>query len=272
MRLKFLGTAAAEGWPALFCECDACVRAGTLGGKNVRTRSSCLIDDTYMVDFSADTYMHKLMYNLKLSRVEHIFVTHSHYDHFYPHDFKIRIEGFAYIKNKAVLNVYGNSDVKKRFDNALGSMNIKDTVSYNLVEPFKYFKAGEALVMPLPASHSKAENCFIYIIEIDKKVLLYGHDSGYYKEEVWNEISKHKFNGVILDCTSGPTSQRDYHMGIITDGEIKERMLKIGSANDQTKFIINHFSHNINMMHNEIVKIAEPYNFIVSYDGFDIEI
>lgn len=272
MRVKFLGTAAAEGWPALFCECDACERAGILGGKNIRTRSSCLIDEAYMVDFSADTYMHKLKYNLKLSRVEHLFITHSHYDHFYPNDFKVRMDGFAYIKNKAVLNVYGNNEVKARFDDALSGMNIKDAVVYNQVEPFKYFKAGEARVMPLPASHSKNENCYLYIIVINGKTLLYGHDSGYYKAETWNEILKHRFDGVILDCTSGPTNQRDYHMGIVTDGEIKERMLESGSADDKTKFVVNHFSHNMQLMHDEIEKIAEPYNFIVSYDGLEIEI
>jgi len=34
MKVKILGTAAAEGWPALFCRCPACQRARKLGGKN----------------------------------------------------------------------------------------------------------------------------------------------------------------------------------------------------------------------------------------------
>ena len=33
MKIKFLGTGAAEGWPALFCECAACKKAEELGGK-----------------------------------------------------------------------------------------------------------------------------------------------------------------------------------------------------------------------------------------------
>ena len=31
MKFKYLGTAAAEGWPAMFCSCDACNRARTSG-------------------------------------------------------------------------------------------------------------------------------------------------------------------------------------------------------------------------------------------------
>ena len=33
MKLQYLGTAAAEGWPALFCNCSACIKAKELGGK-----------------------------------------------------------------------------------------------------------------------------------------------------------------------------------------------------------------------------------------------
>ena len=55
MKIQILGTAAAEGWPALFCNCEACRRAREKGGKNIRTRAGTLIDDQLLIDFSADT-------------------------------------------------------------------------------------------------------------------------------------------------------------------------------------------------------------------------
>ena len=55
MKLQYFGTAAAEGWPALFCGCDACRRAREAGGRNIRTRSQALIDDKLLIDFPADT-------------------------------------------------------------------------------------------------------------------------------------------------------------------------------------------------------------------------
>lgn len=39
MKLQYLGTAAAEGFPGMFCNCTACERARKAGGKNIRTRS-----------------------------------------------------------------------------------------------------------------------------------------------------------------------------------------------------------------------------------------
>ena len=58
MKIRYLGTAAAEGWPALFCTCKACKLAREKGGRNIRTRSQSIIDDRLLIEFSADTYWH----------------------------------------------------------------------------------------------------------------------------------------------------------------------------------------------------------------------
>lgn len=56
MEIRYLGTAAAEGFPALFCQCDTCRRAAAKGGKNIRTRSSVLVNDTVLLDMGPDLY------------------------------------------------------------------------------------------------------------------------------------------------------------------------------------------------------------------------
>lgn len=71
MKLTYYGTAAAEGFPALYCHCDACERARKSGGKNIRTRSQALINDDLLIDFPADTYMHELIYALELLNFKH---------------------------------------------------------------------------------------------------------------------------------------------------------------------------------------------------------
>ena len=45
MKITYLGTAASEGWPAEFCECDICRAAMKRGGRDLRLRSCALIDD-----------------------------------------------------------------------------------------------------------------------------------------------------------------------------------------------------------------------------------
>ena len=65
MKIKFLGTAAAEGFPAVFCNCEYCNKARELGGKNIRTRSQAIIDNKLLIDLPADTYFHFLQNILK---------------------------------------------------------------------------------------------------------------------------------------------------------------------------------------------------------------
>ena len=38
MNIQFLGTGAAEGIPALFCQCPLCRKAEAAGGREIRTR------------------------------------------------------------------------------------------------------------------------------------------------------------------------------------------------------------------------------------------
>lgn len=115
MKLQYFGTAAAEGWPALFCGCDACRRAREAGGRNIRTRSQALIDDKLLIDFPADTYLHMIHYGLNLNYIDSVIVTHAHEDHFYPKELGNRRSGFAHIPEDGprLLTVYGSEAVGK---------------------------------------------------------------------------------------------------------------------------------------------------------------
>ena len=54
MKLHYLGTAAAEAIPAVWCNCEVCKKIRKTRGKDVRTRSQVLINDDLMVDFPQD--------------------------------------------------------------------------------------------------------------------------------------------------------------------------------------------------------------------------
>ena len=96
MKLTFLGTAAAEGFPAVFCNCAFCREARKRGGKNVRTRSQSLVNDDLLLDLPADTYFHFLKNGIEGHRISYLFVTHSHEDHFYPDELNIRYGCYAH--------------------------------------------------------------------------------------------------------------------------------------------------------------------------------
>lgn len=69
MKIKYLGTAAYEGVPALFCNCEVCKKSRAAGGKNIRTRSQAVIDDKIMIDFNPDTVTHTLNYGIDWEKI-----------------------------------------------------------------------------------------------------------------------------------------------------------------------------------------------------------
>ena len=112
MKFTYLGTAAAEGIPALFCECDICRYAARQGGRNLRMRSSAMIDDTLMIDFTPDMLAEKMKYSLDLARLSAIFFTHSHIDHLASKELCYYHGMYSNRVNpKSVLNLYGNEKV-----------------------------------------------------------------------------------------------------------------------------------------------------------------
>lgn len=81
MKLRYIGTGAAEGFPGMFCQCDACVRARKTGGKNIKTRSCAILNDQVLIDLSPDIYTQSLKLGIELWKIKHLIVTHTHQDH-----------------------------------------------------------------------------------------------------------------------------------------------------------------------------------------------
>lgn len=82
MKPILLGTAASEAIPAVFCECPVCSHVRKYNGKNVRTRSSFLIDEYNIIDFSPDVFHQVLNCGISLKKLRNILLTHFHEDHF----------------------------------------------------------------------------------------------------------------------------------------------------------------------------------------------
>jgi phosphoribosyl 1,2-cyclic phosphate phosphodiesterase len=95
MRLTFLGTAAAEGYPALWCRCERCRVARQRGGRNLRFRSSLLINDDLLIDPGPDTVTAAIRLGLDLAPVQAALVTHPHSDHLEATTFYWRRKGFV---------------------------------------------------------------------------------------------------------------------------------------------------------------------------------
>ena len=142
MKIKFLGTAAAEGVPALFCHCPICMESRKLGGKNIRSRSQAIIDDTLLIDFNADTYWHSIVHNVDIPSIRNILITHSHEDHLYPADFYNRYNGFYHLpEGDHEINIYAGLSGYRMLNDLIvdDNSNLLGNITPRLIKPYITF-------------------------------------------------------------------------------------------------------------------------------------
>lgn len=277
MNIKYLGTGAAEGIPAIFCHCEVCNHARISKGRNIRTRSQALIDGKLLLDFGPDTYLHSLEYNLQLANIYVCLVTHSHDDHLYLEDLRARRRSRANLEEGTpVLKVYGGQGVMNILKPKEDGFVTKDnSVLFCQIGAFEQVEIlDEYVVTAIPAVHTSNEP-FVYIIQKDSKTFLYGHDTDYFGEEVWEYFNKNSiyFDAVSLDCTEG-IKHIEYpgHMNFERMKKMCERLVAEGCIDDNTQIIANHISHNGLASHDKAHEVGNSLGYLVAYDGMEISV
>ena len=276
MKIQYLGTGASEAVPALFCDCDVCRRSRETGGRNIRTRSQALIDDTLLVDFPADTYLHVLRDGLQLSKIHTCIITHNHSDHLYAEDLVARRAPYAQMEDETPLNIYGTSpagrdvlQVQKDYNEPFR----QECVIFNPIAPFVPFEAEGYTITALKADHDPYCDPVFYLIEKGGKRLLYANDTGIFPEETWAylEQSGVRLDFVSLDCTMVLVPCEHGHLGLTAAAQVRQRLMDMGLTDGQTVFYLNHFSHNGGATHDDMVAPAGEQGFLVAYDGLTVE-
>ncbi len=277
MKIKYLGTSAHEGLPALFCKCANCTEARKQGGKNIRTRSQALINSDLLIDFNADTYMHSIMYGLDLSEMHNCIITHAHPDHLYTDNINLRLPAYSNIYNRQIFNIYGSDIVIEKLKSEFKRPDpTKDNVAaFRAVECYKSFFVLDYEITALPARHDPQSGAVIYIIRCGNKCMLYAHDTGVFFEEVFDYLKCRGvyFDFVSMDCTAGfKDIDYDVHMNIKRNIIVRNRMMQQGNTDKNTIFYINHFSHNSeHILFDDMSEKAGKLGFNVAYDGLEVE-
>ncbi len=278
MKIKFLGTGAAEGVPAMFCNCDFCRKIRSMGKSEFRTRSQILIDGCLSIDFPPEAYAHSLKYGIELTRLKYLLVTHSHMDHFYAHDFILRGYKYARLENN-VLNIYGNAEVKKVFNECTAremKPDVMPHIQFTEIKPYQVLYVGNYKIVTIPANHSKTEEALLFYIECEGKGYLHLYDTGRISDEAFDFLSANraKVNLVCFDCTflEQVGGENSRHMGIEDDMLMKQKLLSRGIIDGNTEIVISHFSHNANPTRANLSRIEKKFNVTAAYDGYETEI
>lgn len=282
MKLTYIGTAAAEAIPGLFCECSFCEKARKLKGRELRRRSGAMIDSDLMIDFSPDTYTGTLSLGLRLNKLKYIIFTHSHADHFCLKELEYRrTPVFSVLpEDREKIKVFGNRNIEAGLKQYYGEDLSQQGFEFTFVPPYVPFNIGPYTVTPLSVYHCPPEDAYIYLIEKDGVSILYGNDTGMFIESTFEYLKGRKLDIVSLDCTLGHSPYETGHMGFAANLKVKRILTENGCIKDDTVFVSHHFSHNglradnpgeVDWTYDEFSKMASPHGFIMSYDGLVIE-
>ena len=267
MYITYQGTAAAEGAPAIFCDCEFCRYARAAGGKEIRMRSGALVDGKLKLDFGPDAYAQSLRFGQSYVPVNHVLITHSHEDHFSPDELSRICPPYSH--RKEPLNVYGDARVGEKIAPYLK----ENLLVFTQVRPFETYHIDEYAVTPLEAVHAigSGEEPLFYLIERDGRRLLYAHDTDIFTDADMEFLKGRRMDLISMDCTNGVLDLKYIgHMGIAKNFRLRDMLIENGTADEKTAFIANHFSHNGLAPYEELEKRMP--GFKISYDGLTLPV
>ena len=284
MELLILGSAAAEGIPALFCRCPLCRRAQALGGRDLRARCGALVNGHILVDLPPDIYHAKLCYGLDLAAVDVLLNTHAHADHFAPAELVMRSSRYyCHIPGEQPLQAFlvpeSLERARQAFAFEFGGESSDPSVKLLPVNAFDRVDCGEVIAWALPACHDPALTCLFWLLvePATRTAFLYAHDTGLPSPDTLRELHRlldgMVLDGVSMDCTWGTLPHSDgNHMGLADNLEFRRLLLEQGSAGPLTRWYVNHFSHNCGLTHAELSARFGQEGFSVLYDGARINL
>jgi phosphoribosyl 1,2-cyclic phosphate phosphodiesterase len=271
MRLTFLGTAGSEGFPAAFCECARCVTARTLGGKNIRRRSSLLIDDDLLLDLGPDVPAALQDLGLTLARLRYVLITHAHDDHFLPVQLKYRHPRYAPGPGLPVLTVFGSQPSLAR----LGELSVsRDEVRVEgrLAIAGEWFEAGPYRILPLAARHAPALQPLVYVVSRSDAAVLYATDTGVLSNTTWRLLKGLHLDAAIFDATfwSAPSDADHLHLDEVVS--IADMLRARGVVDERSTVLATHLSHRSQPDHATLEHRLAGTGIAPAYDGLVLDL
>ncbi len=291
MKITFLGTAAAEGYPNPFCRCDNCEGARKVGGRALRKRASALIDDQLLIDFGPDLLPASQMHDVPLADIRYAAQTHAHDDHLFPDNFIYRtdrclaegVHDIEYAVSPFVARTIKNALVHQfRSGDDLGK-NHFPSFRMNLLihQQWETVELGPYELLAIPAVHAPGTEA--RILGIRRKAgllhraspsLLYATDTAPMPDGTWERVAQAgwAFDLVVMDCTHGTKQHSTVHHSLDSMLRERERMRDAGVVRDGARFIAHHFTHHSTPLPDELDKLGEQGGYDIAYDGMTAEV
>jgi len=284
MIVTFLGTAAADAFPAAFCRCRNCQQARTLGGFSLRKRSSLLVNDDLIIDLGPDIVAASQIHGCSLTNVRYCLQTHPHADHLDLSHLLARGPDYGTVGAR-LLSFYASTQTLQRASETFRT----DLAGYDLLsayaetrlnlkihqaKPLEPLAFGNYRVIGFPANHAPEMGALLYSVESGGHAIFYGTDTASLSGQTWQTLHQQQmqFDLVILDHTYGPHQSESDHLSATQIIEHVQRMRREGLLKPDGRAYATHISHEGNPAHPELAAFAQQNGYQVAYDGLVLDI
>lgn len=285
MKLRFLGTSAASGFPNPHCRCENCVAAREAGGKSIRMMSSVLIDDELIIDLGPDVNGAAIRQGIDFADVRWALQTHSHPDHILALHAVSRAASWA-AKNAQPLIWYVGTPSIDAIIRDLGKSLPKMDVTIDeptrvaklglrTIQPWQSFTFGPYRVQTVAANHDPMVEPMLFALEKRGRRLFYGTDTTSLPEDTWPRLAEADwtFDVVIFDHNDGfNPNESDAHMGHRRMMREVSRMRELGLISDETRVVGTHIAHHSHTIHEIEDARAREFGYELAWDGLIVDV
>ena len=292
MHLRFLGTSAGELYPGIWCRCANCQQARTGGHKDRRQSAALYVEPAdadaggVLIDFPSEIVSQAERGGVDLPGLEHLLVTHSHGDHWFPYLLRWRSRparlcepgqaaprqfGAPRFTHLPILHIWGNASVEAVLRRELGKDLIPFALEFHLVRPGGTFTASGFTVTTFLANHDvERETCLHYLLTDGEKTLFYGLDGDTFLPDTREALRSFRFDTIVLEATFGfgeGRNHRNFARLLAEAAWFREENL----LTDTGQIVASHFSPHHCPPHQETDDFLRPQGVIPAWDGMEIE-
>lgn len=280
MKITVLGSGG-FAYPLVFCDCEYCSKARSLGGKNIRKRASLLINNEMIIDLTPDCQSSMNMYNKDMGEIKYLLQTHTHLDHFDINHFTSLDYKYATKRNE-ILTLIGSelclNDIQKKVSQ-FDKMDLYNEEYLNKIKlRTKTINHGEVLqiddytIKAIHCSHDENIGAQIYLIKHNEKSLLYATDTPQITNIALQELQGEKIDCIFLDESFGVQEYTFSHLNIKGFDEYVKKLNSNNLLNKNCLIYATHITHDGNPLHDELEQILDGYGYMPAYDGMEIEV
>ncbi len=257
INLTFLGTGAADIRPELSGIYKNCFN------EDARRCSAVLVDGDMLIDAGVHILESLSIAGIPMEQIRHLFVTHTHGDHFAPKN----VAAIAAAREEP-LHIWVSEDSTFDFS------SIPNTVHHPM-KAFESYTVGDIILTGVPANHAPLTTPQHLLIEKGERKMLYACDGAWFLYATYKFLEDKRINCLILDCTVGDY-EGDFrmaeHNSIPMIRLMLPSLLKVRVMAKDAEIYLSHLAPSLHKSHAETVEIARGFGAHVAYDGLSITV